>query len=262
MTYENLMVERRGHVAVVTFNRPQKANALNTPLIEEIEQVALSFRDDVRTRVVIFTGAGRHFSSGADLSSGETPHDSLVMRRRRIRIGERAIRALTGMDQITIAAMKGATMGGGACLATALDFRIGTQDCFMSYPEILIGVNLMWQSLPLCVHLVGPARAKRMVISGQWVYGPTLLEWGALDEMVESEHDLMPKAFEWAELYASRAPLPAQMIKRSVNAISSALDQAIMHMDFDQNALVSGSEDAETARTSYLAKQEPHFRGN
>ena len=262
MTYENLMVERRGHVAVVTFNRPQKANALNTPLIKEIEQVALSFRDDVRTRVVIFTGAGRHFSSGADLSSGETPHDSLVMRRRRIRIGERAIRALTGMDQITIAAMKGAAMGGGACLATALDFRIGTQDCFMSYPEILIGVNLMWQSLPLCVHLVGPARAKRMVISGQWVYGPTLLEWGALDEMVESERDLMPKAFEWAELYASRAPLPAQMIKRSVNAISSALDQAIMHMDFDQNALVSGSEDAETARTSYLAKQAPHFRGN
>lgn len=262
MAYENLMVERRGHVAVVTFNRPQKANALNTPLLEEIEQVALGFRDDARTRVVIFTGAGRHFSSGADLTSGEVPHDLLVMRRRRRRVGERAIRALTGMDQITIAAMKGAAMGGGACLATALDFRIGTQDCFMSYPEILIGVNLMWQSLPLCVHLIGPARAKRMVISGQWVYGPTLLEWGALDEMVEAEGDLMPKAFEWAELYASRAPVPAQMVKRSVNAIASALDQAIMHMDFDQHALATDSEDAEIARTSYRAKQAPHFRGN
>lgn len=262
MAYENLTVERRGHVAVVTFNRPQKANALNTALIEEIEQVALSFRDDARTRVVIFTGAGRHFSSGADLSSGETPHDLLVIHRRRMRAGERAIRALTGMDQITIAAMKGAAMGGGACLATALDFRIGTQDCFMSYPEILIGANLMWQSLPLCVHLIGPARAKRMVISGQWVYGPTLLEWGALDEMVQSEADLMPKAFEWAELYASRAPVPAQMIKRSVNAIASALDQSIMHMDFDQHILLDMSEDTRTARASYLAKQEPHFRGN
>ncbi len=262
MTYENLTVERRGHVATVTFERPEKANALNAPLIEEIEQVALSFRDDARTRVVIFTGAGKHFSSGADLTGLEPPHDLLVMRGRRARIGERAIRALTGMDQITIAAMKGAAMGGGACLAMALDFRLGTRDCFMSYPEILIGVNLSWQSLPLCVHLVGPARAKRMVISGERFYAPTLIEWGALDEMVASETELMEKALEWADLYASRAPVPAQMIKRSVNAIVSTLDQAVMHMDFDQHALVSRSEDTEMARTSYLAKQEPRFRGN
>jgi enoyl-CoA hydratase/carnithine racemase len=262
MTYTYLTVEQRQHVAIVTLNRPEKANALHAPLLEEIEQVALSFRDDATTRVVVFTGAGTHFSSGADLTGREAPHDLLVMRRRRIRVGERVIRALTGMDQITIAAMKGAAMGGGACIATALDFRLGTRDCFMSYPEILIGVNLMWQSLPLCVHLVGPARAKRMVMSGERFYGPTLLDWGMLDAMVESETLLMERALEWAALYASRSPVPAQMIKRSVNAISSALDQSIMHMDFDQHALVNASEDAETARTSYRAKQEPQFRGN
>ncbi len=260
--YECLTVERNGHVAVVTFNRPSKANALNAQILEEIEHVALSFRDDADTRVVVFTGSGKHFSSGADLTGGEPPHELLVIRRRRARLGERAIRALTGIDQITIAAMHGAAMGGGACLATALDMRIGTRDCFMSYPEILIGVNLMWQSLPLCVHLVRPARAKRMVISGEWFYGPTLLDWGALDALVDTASDLMPEALEWAEFYASRAPAPAQMIKRSVNAISSALDQAVMHMDFDQNILSNISEDAQTARSAYLAKQKPQFRSN
>ena len=262
MAYENLLLERRGEVAVVTFNRPAKANALNAALIEEIEQVALSFRDDAETRVVVFTGAGKHFTSGADLDGMGGSQETLLMRRRRARLGERAIRALTGMDQLTIAAMKGAAMGGGACIAQALDFRVGTRDCFMSYPEILIGLNLMWQSLPLCVHLVGPARAKRMVISGERFYAPALLDWGALDEMVETEADLMPRALEWATFYASRAPGAAQMIKRSVNAIASALDHSIMHMDFDQNILASSSEDAEIARTAYAAKEAPQFKGN
>ncbi len=152
-------------------------------------------------------------------------------------------------------------MGGGACIATAVDFRIGARDCFMSYPEVLIGVNLMWQSLPLCVQLVGPARAKRLVISGEHIHGPTLLEWGALDEMVEAD-EVMDKAMEWARLYASQAPVAAQMIKRSVNAISSALDRSVMHMDVDQHLLNRETEDAAIAVSAYLAKEPPTFKGN
>lgn len=261
MDYENILVERNGPIAIVTFNRPDKANALNAPHIEEIEHAALSFREDEHTRVVVFTGAGKHFTSGADLTGREPGHPLLTMRRRRARIGERCIQALRDMDQITIAAWNGAAMGGGACIATALDFRIGARDCFMSYPEILIGVNLMWQSLPLCVQLVGPARAKRLVISGEWIYGPTLLEWGALDEMVETGR-VMEKAMEWARFYAGQPPVAAQMIKRSVNALSSALDRSIMHMDFDQNILTAMTEDATEAVTAYLAKKEPKFVGN
>ncbi|MCE2461276.1 MAG: enoyl-CoA hydratase/isomerase family protein, partial [Pseudomonadales bacterium] len=67
MQYDNLKVEKDGHVAIVTFNRPHKANALDHAHLVDIETVALSFRDDVDTRVVIFTGEGKHFSSGADL---------------------------------------------------------------------------------------------------------------------------------------------------------------------------------------------------
>jgi len=152
-------------------------------------------------------------------------------------------------------------MGGGACIATALDFRIGARDCFMSYPEILIGVNLMWQSLPLCVQLVGPARAKRLVIGGEHIAGPTLLDWGVLDEMVDAD-DVMATAMEWARRYAGQPPVAAQMIKRSVNAISSALDRSIMHMDFDQHLLAEDTEDATSAKTAYLEKRPPVFKGN
>tara|TARA_Y100001934_G_scaffold273142_1_gene362825 strand:- start:11115 stop:11909 length:795 start_codon:yes stop_codon:yes gene_type:complete len=261
MDYQHIKIERDGFVATVQFNRPARANALNPRHIEEIEHVALSFREDYDTRVVVFKGAGKHFCSGADLGEREPRYTSQIKARRRKRIGERCIQAIREMDQITIAAWHGAAMGGGAAIATALDFRIGTRTCFMSYPEIKIGVNLMWQSLPLCVHLAGPAVAKRLVISGERAYGPQLQEWGLLDELVEDEQALASRVADWAALYASQAPGAAQMIKRSVNAISSALDRSIMHMDFDQNLLNEASADAREAVSAYRDQRTPAFTG-
>jgi enoyl-CoA hydratase/carnithine racemase len=261
--YQNLTVKRDGHIALVTFNRPDKANALDVAHLIDIEAVALSFRDDPETRVVVFTGAGKHFSSGADLTAKppEGPAPPFVQRRRETRRGERAIEALFAIDQITIAAWNGAAMGGGACLATAMDFRIGADDCFMQYPEVDIGVNLMWKSLPLITHIAGPARAKRLVAGGERVHAQTLLEWGILEELTPRS-ELMNKAMGWARLYASKPPIAAQMIKRSVNAIVSSLDSAVMHMDADQNILSSMTEDRAIAIKAYLAKTQPKFTGN
>ena len=262
MDYAHLKVARDGPVATVTFNRPHKANALNFEILAELEQVALSFSEDIDTRVVIFTGAGKHFSSGFDLTDPNTEFSGpLLLRRRRNRIGAQAITALYNMDQITIAAWNGAAMGGGACIPTALDFRIGTTSCVMRYPEVDLGMNLMWHSLPLCVHLVGPARAKRLVVGGELVAAPTLLDWGVLDEVV-AEDQLIPRAQEFAAFYAAKPPIAAQMIKRSINRIAGALDQSIMDMDADQNLLTRSTDDMAEAVRAYLAKEEPIFKGD
>jgi enoyl-CoA hydratase/carnithine racemase len=262
MTYQYLQIARDGHIAVVTFNRPDKANALNFDHLAEIEAAAHEFRDDAETRVIIFTGAGKHFSSGADLTDpGEAYRGPLSLRRRRSRIGERAIQALNGIDQITIAAWNGAAMGGGACIATALDFRIGADDCFMRYPEVDIGVNLMWKSLPLLIHLVGPARAKRLVAGGEQLPAETLLDWGILDALVPRDQ-LLIRAREFAEIYANKPPVAVQMIKQSVNRIVSALDASIMHMDVDQNLFAATAEDRARAVEAYLGGTKPEFTGN
>ena len=262
--YQNLKLSKQEHIATVTFNRPEKMNALDTAHLQEIEDVALSFRDDPDTRVVVFTGTGRHFSSGADLSPKIQPLDAqatTVLRRRRSRIGERAIQAIYAIDQITIAAWNGGALGGGACLTTAMDFRIGAKDCFMQYPEVEIGVNLMWKSLPLITHLVGPAKAKRLVAGGERIHAPTLLEWGVLDELVAKEQ-LLDTAYAWAQRYAALPPIPQQMIKQSINQTVSALDSAIMHMDVDQNLFSASTDDRREAIQAYLAKTEPTFSGN
>ena len=262
--YKKLVCERNGYIATVTFNRPHKMNALDSAHLEEIEAVAFSFRDDPETRVVIFTGTGKHFSSGADLRPEVQSIDAnanVALRRRRSRIGERAIQAVYSMDQITIAAWNGGALGGGACLTTAMDFRIGADDCFMQYPEVEIGVNLMWKSLPLITHLAGPARAKRLVAGGERIHAEELLAWGILDALVPRS-ELMGTAMAWAQRYANLPPIPQQMIKQSVNAIASALDTAVMHMDVDQNLFSASTADRQEAIRSYLAKTKPTFTGN
>ncbi|MEM8769804.1 MAG: enoyl-CoA hydratase/isomerase family protein, partial [Pseudomonadota bacterium] len=174
---------------------------------------------------------------------------------------DRAMRALYEIDQITIAAWNGAAMGGGACIATALDFRIGADDCFMQYPEVDIGLNLMWKSLPLIVHLVGPARAKRLVAGGERIHARELERWGVLDELVPRD-ELLPAAERLASHYVNKPPVAVQMIKQSVNRLVSALDQSVMHMDVDQNLFAASSEDRQAAVDAYLNGTTPSFTGN
>lgn len=264
MAHKLLEITRNGNIAVVAFDRPEKLNALNHDLMVEITRTAQAFRDDVETRAVVFTGKGKHFSVGADLRDPGRiggPDATLLRQRRWIRSGPEMIRSIFEMDQITIAAIHGVALGGGACIATACDFRIGASDSFCGYPEINRGMNLHWVALPLCVHLIGPSRAKRMIALGRKEDAETLLRWGFYDEVVDRE-ELMERALAMAEDYARQPPMPAQMIKQSVNAVISALDRSIMHMDHDQWMLTASSDDFREGVQSFFEKRDPEFTGN
>ena len=263
MGFNCIDVTRRDTVATVTLNRPEKLNALSIDLMEEIYEVAEQFHDDTQTRVIVFTGAGRYFSSGADLTDPKraaVAQESLLRRERQTTLGQRVVKKLLEINQITIAAINGGALGGAACIVSALDFRIGADNSYVSYPEINLGMSLSWYGLPLCVHLVGPSRAKRMVILGNKEPADTLLEWGFLDEVVP-EDALLERATQMAHEYASKPPVAAQMIKRSVNAISSALDQPIMHMDIDQLLLTFTTEDFIEGITAQRERRVPEFKG-
>ena len=261
MDYEFIRLEKQDDIARVILNRPAKMNALNAGIMEEIETVSRAFLDDEQTRVVIFSGNGKHFSAGADLSRQSVAKTSILMRRRASGLGARMIRAILEINQVTIAAIQGAALGGGACIPTACDFRIGSDDCFVGYPEVNLGMNLMWHSLPLCVRLVGPARAKRLIMSGIRENSETLLQWGFLDQVV-ARAELDSAATEMARLYAAQPPIAIQMIKQSINAVSGAMDDALMHMDTDQNILTQLTEDSTEGIKAYFEKREGVFKGD
>ena len=260
-TYQYLKLIKDGPIARVIFNRPESLNALNIGLMTEIENVSRSFLVDESVRVVIFSGEGKHFTAGSDLKQARVKDESMLMRRRNSGLGARMIKAIQEINQVTIAAIHGVALGGGACITTACDFRIGSDDCLIGYPEVNLGINLMWQSLPLCVHLVGPARAKRMIMLGQKEDASTLLEWGFLDEVVPKA-ELEAASMALAEQYARQPPIAVQMIKQSVDAVSNQMDAAVMHMDTDQNILTTMTQDQREGVKAFFEKREPVFKGD
>jgi len=264
VAYQHLEISRRGSVAVVSFDRPARLNALSRDLMLEITHAANAFREDADTRVVVFTGKGKHFSAGVDLrdpARASSAESTRLRQRRATRLGPEMIRSIFEIEQITIAAVNGGALGGGACIATACDFRVGARDSFCGYPEINRGMNLHWIALPLCVHLIGPSRAKRMIALGRNEDAETLLRWGFYDEVVEADR-LMEGALAMAEDYAAQPPLPAQMIKQSVNALVSALDRSIMHMDHDQWMLTASTADYREGIKAFFEKRKPRFTGD
>lgn len=261
---DHLDIQRDGHVATVTFDRPEKRNALSRALMGEITEAARAFQDDTEIRAVVFTGRGEHFSAGADLAErGGVPPGAgtRLGLRRALRAGPEMIRAVRAIPQITVAAVNGAALGGGACIATACDFRIGASDSFCGYPEVNRGMNLQWVSLPLCVALIGPARAKRMIGLGRNEDAQTLLRWGFYDEVVEPDA-LLDAARAMAGDYAQQPPMAVQMIKQSVNAVACALDESIMHMDLDQWMLTASTDDFREGIRAFFEKRKPEFTGN
>lgn len=256
MHFQHVLIERSDAVATLTLNRADCGNALSIAFMQELIAAAKSFQQDTETRVVIVRGEGKHFSVGADLKDPARQQQSeadLLVRSRSTALGRELIQSILDINQVTIAAVQGVTAGGGACIASACDFRIGSDDCRIGYPEVKLGMNLSWGALPLCYTLIGPARTKRMVMGGELEAAKDLERWGFLDQTVPFEK-LQEAATRMALHYAERPALSAQMIKRGINAMQQASLNEVMHMDGDQFTLATLSEDFEKARAEFLDK--------
>ena len=256
-------ITRDGHIATVTINRPERRNAVTLEMMQELERVSRAFLDDEDTRAVIFRAEGSDFSVGADLSSPPSQRRaaSILMRRRGAEFGAQLMRSMQEIPQPTICAVQGVATGAGGCITSACDFRIGADNARIGYGEVKLGINLMWNAVPICVHLVGPARAKQMIMTGKLFDAATLERWGFLDQRVPLE-DLGDAARAMAEEYAALPPNSVQMIKKSINHIAGPLDRAIMHMDADQWLLSSLTDDYREAVEAFFAKRKPSFSGN
>lgn len=249
-------------VATIILNRPKVRNALNRQLMIDLIDIAQSVSDHEDIRSVVFASEGKDFSVGADLKevSGMDPSGSLLRARRDAELGRKLLTTIKNIHQPTICAVKGVATGGGACIAAACDFRIASQTARIGLGEVKVGMNLMWNAVPLFVELLGLSRAKRLIMSGDLLGAETLEQWGLLDEVC-SDTELETVAAQWARQYADLPPIAVQMIKRSVNQYALALSEAVMHMDEDQWILAARSDDFKECVGAFVEKRAPKPTG-
>jgi enoyl-CoA hydratase len=253
-----------GRIAVVRFDRGDGINALSPEAIRQLTQAARSFEDDGDTSVVVLTGGAKAFSAGFDLKDPEgrsRKSMDIGSLRRHLKLGPRLSRAWQDMEQITIAAIEGFCIGGGVALAVALDFRVMARNAHIRVPEIGLGMNMSWQSIPRMLHLVGPARTKQAVIlADQRISADEARDWGLVEEVVDPG-----KAFDAAMALAAKVaaqpPISVAMTKLTVNRLAHALDDLASHMDIDQFALASLTEDHREGVAAFLERRKPGFRG-
>jgi enoyl-CoA hydratase/carnithine racemase len=259
------VVEESG-IVTVGLNQEDRLNVLSSYVMKELKAVAQHYKSSAHVRAVILRGADKFFSAGADLleaseKMAKSAEVSLLERREENRLGPEMCKAWEEMEPVTIAAIEGYCVGGGCALVLACDFRIASQSVMMRLPEVPLGMNMSWHSIPRLTTMLGPSRAKRFTIFGEPTYAETLKEWGMVDELVENGC-AYNEAKAWALKAAGLPPLPVRMTKESINAAANALHQASTFMDRDQHLLTLLSEDLKEGVTAFVERREPSFEGN
>ena len=160
-------IEKRDRIAIVAFDRGSPANPLSLQLLRELTAAADTFADDTSTGAVILTGRPDNFTMGFDLKDAEYAglrRAGIARQHAGLKIGTRMCRAWQEIPALTVSAIEGWCVGGGIALAVATDLRVVGEHARCYVPEIERGMNMSWGSVPRIVNLVGPARAKRIVL--------------------------------------------------------------------------------------------------
>jgi enoyl-CoA hydratase/carnithine racemase len=258
-----IRVERRETVVEVALARAEARNALNTALMEELTEAARLLRLRTDVAAVILTGGDEYFSAGADLSASQArvANPSVLESRRAVMAGPDLCRAWEEVEAVTIAAIEGYCIGGASALALSCDFRVMGAGAYMRLPEVPLGMNMSWRSIPRIVALAGPSRAKRYVMFGEPADAATCLSWGMADEVVAAG-EALAAARRWADKVAGLPPLPVRMTKEAVNAVAYATAAASIYMDRDQYLLATRTDDFREGIAAFREKRPGKFTGD
>ncbi len=254
-----IITETIDGVRIITFNRPERHNALNDELSEAYVASLEDALDDPAVISILFKGAGKSFCSGRDVSvlghRARDESDFVFVRRHQ----EARLRQLDSRKPI-VAALKGAVMGGGCEIALAADVRVSSTDLKMALPEINYGILPDTGGSQMMTTLIGPSRTKYMVLSGQRIDAQTALSWGAVDFVVEPE-ELDRRAFEIARTFAEKPPIALAMGKQMVDQMYMGSIRAGFGQELLAQTALFLSEDYKEARAAHREGRKPAYKG-
>lgn len=256
--YETILVEKNEGVAVITINRPDKLNALNSKVHEEGVAALEQLRTDDEVRVVVITGAGeKSFVAGADISefAGKTP-----VTQRAVFQNKTLFNSIDTFPKPVIAMINGFCLGGGCELSLACDIRIAGENARFGQPEINLGIIPGGGGTQRLTRLIGEGKSMELILTGDMIDAATALSLGLVNHVYPAE-ELRDKTLHLAAKVASKSPIALQMAKEAVKTASKAnLDEGLKR-EIDLFAITFSSEDKEEGVAAFLEKRKPEFKG-
>ena len=224
---QTVRFEKQDNIAIVTIDRPEALNALNSAVITELEQVVADLEADREIRAMILTGQGRSFVAGADI--GEQYPLDLSSGRRWGRRGSALLRRIERLEFPTIAAVNGFALGGGCELAMSCDIILASEKAKFGQPEVGLGITPGFSGTQRLPRRVGIAKAKELIFSGRMIRADEAREIGLVNAVYAPE-ELLPGALEMARSFVKNAPIAVKYAK-------ACIDRG-MQMDIDDGIAV------------------------
>jgi len=263
MPYRHVQTSVADGVGTLTPNRPETLNAFDRAMSEEMLRAGQELVEDPAVRVLVLTGSGRAFCSGADvrfLSSsleGRRLEDALAV----VQQGNALARLLYEAPKPVLASLNGAAAGGGASLALACDFRIGSDQAALGMVFHRIGVLPDLGATYFLPRLVGPARALELIWSAEMVPAVRCLELGLLTRMVPAR-ELAEETARWASRLTALPTLAAGLSKLAVRQATAPDLASALQGEYESQARCFRSYDAVEGMAAFLGKRAAHFRGH
>jgi enoyl-CoA hydratase/carnithine racemase len=235
-------------VALIWLNRPERLNAVVPALVDDLLD-ALATAADSGARAVVLAGRGRAFCAGHDLKEPIAENDS----RARLDRLQDVTRRLRALPQPVIAAVHGYAIGAGAEFALGCDLILAAEDAVFAFPEVSLGLSVTGAASRLLPLLVGPLKAKELLLLGDRVDAPAARDLGLVNAVVPAD-DLMDRAVEWAGRIAAQPASAATMAKRAIDAgldgsLAGALELEVNHaLITERSAAVKASTEAFRSR--------------
>jgi enoyl-CoA hydratase len=258
MRYEMILYEKEVEIAVVTLNRPNKLNAIDIKMREELIDALQDAGNDHQTRVVILTGGTRVFCAGADIKEPPTPillWDKISPKRT-----YSYYHLIEDMGKPVIAAIAGYCMGGGLELACTCDIRIAAENAVLGDAHSKIGVIGGGGSTQRLSRLIGIAKAKELIFSGDPIDAKEAERIGLVNKVVPTE-SLLNEAKKLGNIYKERPPIVLKLLKAAINdGIQMSFAQGL---DYEAKcaSIVSLTDDYKEGINAFLEKRKPVFKG-
>jgi enoyl-CoA hydratase/carnithine racemase len=261
MSSEPLLSSRTGDVVTLTLNRPDVRNAMTVELTEAFSDAVEAIRADATVRAVVVTGAGSAFCAGGDLSwINPGPGANVPDMRAKMRSFYPRFLAVRSLDVPVIAAINGAAVGAGLCMAMACDIRIAAQDALLSAPFTKLGMHPGMAATYLLTRLIGTGRASEMLFTARGIDGTDAERIGLVNRAVPRE-SVVDVAAEMAAEIAANAPIPMGMTKRAIYLAEHADMGAMLEYEGLAQPITMATQDLAEGLAAVKEKRAPRFQG-